>query len=135
MKQSKKHKNSEGDPQIKGKRKEIAREIAYSAGPAAGVKKSKAVITNPVHLAIAIGYESHSPAPYILAMGKNYSAQVIIREAEQYNIPILRNIGLAHQLFEEGILFDFVPESSYEPIAEIIRWVASLEDDPEPPPE
>jgi type III secretion protein U len=123
------YKNSEGDPQIKGKRKEIAREIAYSSGPAAGVKKSKAVITNPVHLAIAIGYEPHSPAPYILAMGKNYSAQLIIREAEQHDIPILRNISLAHQLFEEGVLFDFVPESSYEPIAEIVRWIASLEEE------
>ena len=66
------YKNSEGDPHIKSKRTQIAQEIAYQEGPAGGVKRAQAVVTNPTHLAIAIGYEKEvDAAPYILAMGKD----------------------------------------------------------------
>ncbi len=126
------YKNSEGDPQIKSKRKEIAREIAYSDGPAEAVKYAKAVITNPTHLAIAIGYrQEEDPAPFILTMGKNYVADVIIEEAKRLEVPILRNIDLAHRLIDEGKEFDFIPESTYEAVAEILKWLASLEEDSE----
>lgn len=122
------YKNSEGDPHIKGKRKEIAREIAYSEGPAGGVKRAKAVVTNPTHLAIALSYEREvDAAPYITAMGSDELANRIIKLAQNYGIPILRNVPLAHKLWEDGELFEYVPEDSYEAIAEILRWLASLE--------
>jgi len=122
------YKNSEGDPQIKGKRKQIAQEIAYSDGPQAGARKAKAVVTNPVHLAIAIAYEPELyPLPYICAMGEDALARLITEEAEKYNVPILRNIALAHQLYENGEVWDFIPEYTYEAVAEILRWLASLE--------
>jgi len=121
------YKNTEGDPQIKGKRKQIAQEIAYSEGPAGGVKRAKAVVTNPTHLAIAIGYDSEiDAAPYILAMGKGILAERIIKFADQYEVPVIRNIKLAHKLWEEGELFEFVPEDTYEVLAEVMRWVSSL---------
>lgn len=122
------HKNSEGDPVIKGKRKEIAREIAYSAGPEARVSMAKAVVTNPIHIAVAIGYEANlDPAPHILSMGTGHDANLIVKEAEKHNIPVLRNIPLAHQLYEEGSINSFVPTDTYEAIAEILRWLASLQ--------
>ena len=121
------YKNSEGDPQIKGKRRQIAQEIAYQEGPAAGVKNAKAVVTNPTHLAVAIGYEKDiDAAPYILAKGENHVAEHIIRLADQYNVPVVRNIKLAHNLFDNGELNEFVPEDTYAPLAEILRWIASL---------
>lgn len=121
------YKNSEGDPQIKGKRRQIAQEIAYSDGPAGGVKKAQAVVTNPTHLAIAIAYEKEiDAAPYILAMGKDLLAERIIKLAETYDVPVIRNIKLAHRLWDNGELYEFVPEDTYEPIAEILRWIASL---------
>lgn len=122
------YKNTEGDPLIKSKRKEIAREIAYQEGPAGGVRRSKAVVTNPTHLAIAIGYDKAvDAAPYILAMGDGLLADNIIKLAEKFNVPILRNVPLAHKLWDEGEVYDYVPEETYEALAEIIRWVASLE--------
>jgi type III secretion protein U len=125
-------KNSEGDPQLKGKRKEIAREIAYSAGPAAGVELAKAVITNPTHLAIAVGYEhGKDPAPFIVAMGQNYVAALIIKEAERLEIPVLRNIDLAHHLYDTGTVYEYIPEHTYEAVAEILKWIASLEEESE----
>lgn len=122
------YKDSEGNPEIKGKRKEIAREIAYSEGPAAGASKANAVVTNPTHLAIALGYERElDPCPFVLAMGKGRDAEQIIKVAEDNRIPVIRNIPLAHLLWEKAKLYEYVPEESYEPIAEILRWLAELE--------
>ena len=128
------YKNSEGDPHIKGKRRQIAQEIAYAEGPSGGIKRAQAVVTNPTHLAIAIGYEKDvDAAPYILGMGSDNLAERMIKLAEQYNIPVLRNIPLAHTLWDEGDLYEYVPEKTYQAIAEILRWVASLKDGTEMP--
>ncbi|KIC72402.1 Yop proteins translocation protein U [Candidatus Protochlamydia amoebophila] len=128
------YKNSEGDPHIKGKRRQIAQEIAYQEGPTGGVKRAQAVVTNPTHLAIAIGYERHmDAAPYILAMGKDILAERIVKIAEKNDIPVLRNITLAHILWEQGEIYEYVPEDTYEALAEIMRWIASLKDGTEIP--
>lgn len=124
------YKNTEGDPHIKSRRKQIAQELAYQEGPGSGVKKAKAVVSNPTHYAIALGYDRElDQAPYILAKGKDKMAEQIIKLAENYNVPVIRNINLAHELWNRGELFDYVPEDTYEALAEILRWVASLEDD------
>lgn len=123
------HKSSEGDPQIKGKRKEIAREIAYSAGPEANVCMAKVVVTNPIHIAVAVGYEANvDPAPHIVSMGSDYDANLIVKEADKLNIPVMRNIPLAHQLYEQGEINAYVPKETYEAIAEILRWLSSMEE-------
>jgi type III secretion protein U len=122
------YKNSEGDPQIKGKRKEIAREIAYGEGSGGGVKKSKAVVTNPTHIAVAIGYERElDPCPYILEMGKDLFAAQMIKVAEEYKIPVIRNIPLARKLYEQGEVYAYVPQDTYEAIATILKWIQALE--------
>lgn len=121
------YKNTEGDPQIKGKRRQIAQEIAYQDGPTGNVKRAQAIITNPTHLAVAIGFDRNvDPAPYILAMGQDILAERIIKIAMDYNVPVLRNIPLAHTLWDEGEVHQYVPEETYEALAEVLRWVASL---------
>lgn len=121
------YKNSEGDPHIKSKRRQVAQEIAYQEGPAGGVRRAQAVVTNPTHLAIALGYNREvDAAPYILAMGEDLLAERIVQIAKSCDIPIVRNIKLAHKLWNEGDVYEFVPEDSYEAIADIIRWIASL---------
>lgn len=121
------YKNSEGDPHIKGKRRQIAQEIAYQEGPTGGVKRAQAVVTNPTHLAIALGYNRDvDAAPYIVAMGEGGLAERIVKIAEANDIPIIRNIKLAHKLWNEGDVYEYVPEDTYEAIAEIIKWIASI---------
>lgn len=121
-------KNQEGDPQIKGKRKEFGRELVYSDGPAQNVKKARVVVTNPKHIAVALGYEKAlDPCPYILDMGRGKMAELIIKLAEEYDVPVMRNVGLARQLYDEGEVWTYVPKGTYEAIAEIMRWVASLQ--------
>ena len=121
------YKETEGNPEIKGRRREVAREIAYSEGPAAGAAKAAAVVTNPTEIAIALGFEEGiDPCPFILAMGRGMLAHDIIRIAEKCNVPIVRNISLARTLFEEAKLYEYIPEKTYEPVAEIMRWLAEL---------
>ncbi len=121
------YKETEGNPEIKGRRREVAREIAYSEGPAAGAARASAVVTNPTELAIALGFEAGlDPCPYILAMGKGPLAKEIIKIAEKFNVPIVRNIALARDLWEEAKIYEYIPEKTYEPVAEIMRWLAEL---------
>lgn len=128
------YKETEGNPEIKGRRREVAREIAYAEGPAAGVNRASAVVTNPIHLAIALGFDREiDPCPYILALGQGNNADIIIRAAEKYNIPVIRNIPLAHTLWEKAKLYEYIPEDTYEPVAEILRWLAELEYEKEHP--
>lgn len=126
------YKNTEGDPQIKSKRRQVAQEIAYQEGPATVLKRAQAVVTNPTHLAVALAYNREiDAAPYILAKGKDGLAERMIKMAEEMNVPIVRNISLAHKLWDEGDVYDYVPEGTYEAVAEILRWLASLNTDAE----
>jgi type III secretion protein U len=122
------YKDSEGDPMIKGKRKEMFREIAYSDGPRAA-KKARAVITNPTHIAVAVGYEDEGEkVPTILTMGIGSMAEKIIEIAVDANVPIMRNIDLARQLHSIGTIGDYIPKDTYKAVAEVLKWVKQLED-------
>lgn len=121
------YKDTEGDPHIKGKRKQIAQEIAYQEGPSS-VKRAKAIITNPIHIAVAIEYdEEKEPAPKIVTMGQGITADLIIKYALDYRVPIMRNVPLAHLLYEKGQISNYIPAETYQAVAEILKWLASLE--------
>lgn len=120
------YKDTEGNPEIKSKRRQIAQEIAYDEGTT-NIRRAKAVITNPKDIAIAIGYEPEKyKAPWIIAMGTEKNAVGIIVTAEKFQIPIMRNVPLAHQLLDEGEVNKFIPETTYDAIGEILLYVISL---------
>ncbi len=121
------YKDTEGDPHIKSKRRQAAQEIAYQEGPAS-VKRAKAVITNPTHLAVALAYHPEAEsAPRILLMGKGTVADQIIKLAVEYNVPVMRNVALAQVLFEKGELYSYIPQETFEAVAEILKWLEGLE--------
>ena len=125
------YKDTEGDPQIKGKRRETAREIAYSEGPSAS-RRARAIVTNPTHIAVAIGFEKKDDVvPIILTMGKAIVAEKIINIAVEEKIPIMRNVELAHQLWNKGDIGDYIPKETYKAVAEVLKWVESLEEQAE----
>ncbi len=120
------YKDTEGNPEIKGKRRQLAQEIAYDEG-ITQIRRAKAVITNPTDIAVAIGYEPDKyAAPWIIAIGTENQARAIIASAEKYQIPIMRNVPLAHELLEKGKEGKFVPEETYDAIGEILLYVESL---------
>jgi len=120
-------KDTEGNPEIKGQRRRTAQEIAYQEGPT-GVKRARAVITNPIHIAVAIQYnEEEEPAPRVVTMGKGTVADQIVKLAADFDVPIMRNVDLAQTLFEKGEIGDYIPEETYEAVSEILRWLEGLE--------
>jgi len=122
------YKDTDGDPQIKGKRREMFREIAYQDGPQA-TRRARAIITNPTHIAVAIKYNpAEEPAPIIVTMGAGLVAEQIIKIAVEHKIPIMRNVELARTLYKNGHISDYVPEDTYDALAEILKWIQSLED-------
>lgn len=125
------YKDTEGDPMIKGKRRELFREIAYQEGPGAA-RRARAIITNPTHLAIALKYNpADEPAPIILTMGAGIIADQIVKIGVENNIPIMRNVDLARELYSKGKISDYIPEDTYAAVAEILKWIESLEGNPD----
>lgn len=125
------YKDTEGDPMIKGRRREIQREIAYQDGPSSA-RKARAIITNPTHIAVALKYNpEEEPAPIILTMGVGVVAEQIIKIGVENKIPIMRNVDLARALYSKGKISDYIPEDLYESVAEILKWIESLENNPD----
>jgi len=123
------YKDTEGDPHIKSRRRQVAQEIAYQDGPAA-TKRAKAVITNPTHIAVAIEYDAEEePAPKIVTMGLDRVAEEIIKVALYNDVPIMRNVELAHTLYYKANAGEYIPEETYEAVAEVLKWIAKLEEE------
>ncbi len=119
------HKESEGSPEIKGKRKEIHQEILNQAE---NTGKSDVVIKNPTHLAIGLQYrQGKTPLPIVTVKGRGGHARFIIKIAEKEGIPVLENVPLAHALFHLNIA-DFIPGELIEPVAEVFRWVQEIKE-------
>ncbi|MBH1989538.1 MAG: type III secretion system export apparatus subunit SctU [Myxococcaceae bacterium] len=119
------YKEAEGDPLLKSERKHLAQELIMHSSQQA-VKKADAVITNPTHLAVAIRYEAKEhAAPIVLAKGMGKNAERIRQIAEQYKVPILQNIPLAHAL-NRLELEEEIPEELYDAVAEVLNWVYQM---------
>ena len=126
------HKDTEGNPEIKGKRRQTQQEIAYQDPPSAA-RNARAIITNPIHIAVALSYDAEEdPAPKIIVMGKGITAESIVKVALENNVPIMRNVPLAQMLYNKGKMGQYIPEETYEAIAEVLKWLDSIEATAEP---
>lgn len=120
------YKESEGDPMLKGKRKQLARQWANEA-PAARTEKANAVVVNPTHFAVAMFYDAkEAMVPVVLAKGKDDTAQAMIRRAREFNIPVIRHVWLARTLYATCREDTVVPKSSYEAVAQVYAVVHEL---------
>lgn len=114
------HKNSDGDPHQKAKRKSLQKQLAMS-GPARGVHKATAIVVNPTHIAVALRYEpSESEAPYIVAKGREGDAFEIRREAKRQGIPVVKDIPLARSLIHYDV-GEEIPEELYRAAAAVLK--------------
>ena len=94
------------------------------------VRKAKVLVTNPTHFAVALDYDKEkTPLPVILAKGEGALAQRMIAVAKEEGIPIMRNVPLARALYREGAENAYIPRDLIGPVAEVLRWVQSLEKD------
>jgi len=120
------HKDSEGDPQLKSKIRQIQMQQAQNR-MMADVPQADVVITNPTRLAVALAYEPGSiGAPRVLAKGQGHIAAKIREIARENNIPLRENKPLARSLFKHIEIGDEIPEELFEAIAVILAEIFRL---------
>ncbi len=119
------HKQEEGDPQIRHRRRQIHREILVQ-NIRERVPKATALVVNPTHLAVALLYDGKTmDAPEVTAKGQEQLAQQMIQLARRHNVPVVRNIPLARNLYKLDVDTQ-IPEELFNAVAEILNWIYDL---------
>jgi flagellar biosynthesis protein FlhB len=119
-------KETEGNPQIKGRIRRIQRDLVRR-NMMKEVAKATAVIVNPTHYSVAIRYEMESmAAPRVLAKGKNYLARRIRELALQHEVPIIENQPLAQALYKSAEVGQEIPPHLYRAVAEVLAYIFKL---------
>ncbi len=119
------YKQSEGDPHIKGKLRQL-RQQRMKKRMMAAVPKASVIITNPTHYAVALSYERGMAAPICVAKGVDNMALKIREIAGKHDIPIVENVALARALHATVEIDDEIPVEHYHAVAEIIGYVMGL---------
>ena len=119
------YKQTEGDPQIKGKIKQKQRQMAMSR-MMQEVPKADVIVTNPTHFAVALMYQQGMSAPQVIAKGQDLVAKRIKDIARENNVTIVENKPLARALFNTVDIGGFVPEELYKAVAEVLAYVYKL---------
>lgn len=119
-------KQTEGDPQVKGRIKELQRKMAQSR-MMQQVPQADVIVRNPTHIAVALRYHLDTDtAPIVLAKGLDELAGRIVSVAEQHNITVIENVPLARALYTEAELNRPIPPDLYEAVAEIMVYLYKL---------
>lgn len=119
------HKDSQGDPHIKGRQRQIRHELAQTKTRAA-IRQSSAVLVNPTHIAVAVRHvPGHTVRPIVMAMGAGAFAEAIIKTALAERVPVVRQIDLARRLYATAQPLRYVPDDL---VAVVISVLESLEE-------
>ena len=116
---------TEGDPTVKGKLRQL-RQTRMRKRIMAAVPKASVVITNPIHFAVALKYERGMNAPVCVAKGVDLIARKIREVAEMHDIPVVENPPLARALHGTVEIDQEIPPEHYRAVAEIIGYIMRL---------
>ncbi len=120
------NKDTEGNPQIKSRVRQIQRETARQRMMAA-IPTADVVVTNPTHIAVALKYDmDEGNAPFVVAKGERKLAEKIKELAREHDIPIVEDKPLARALFRMCEVGDLVPAQLYRAVAELLAYVYRL---------
>ena len=121
------YKQTEGDPQVKGKIKQIQRQRAQQR-MMQQVPGADVVIRNPTHYAVALRYhEEEDNAPRVLAKGMDELALRIVKVAEENGVHVVENVPLARALYASVNLDREIPPELYGAVAEVLVYVMKLD--------
>src|SRR5438552_9922166 len=118
-------KQSEGDPHIKGRIRQL-RVQRMKKRMMAAVPKASVIITNPTHYSVALSYERGMSAPVCVAKGVDNIAFKIREIAKAHDVPIVENVPLARALYATVEIDSEIPVEHYHAVAEIIGYVMGL---------
>ena len=120
------YKQTEGNPQIKGKIKELQRRMAMSR-MMQSVPEADVVLRNPTHFAVALKYDDgKDAAPIVVAKGQDEMALRIIKIAEENGVQVIENKPVARALYAMTQVSGMIPEEFYGTVAEILVYVYQL---------
>ncbi len=120
------HKEADGNPQLKGRQRQRAREIADRASISA-VPKADFVVMNPTHYAVALKYDEASMgAPQVVSKGTDLLAFRIRELAQQHGVPVLQSPMLARALYAHAELEQPIPAQLYTAVAQVLAYVYRL---------
>jgi flagellar biosynthesis protein FlhB len=120
-------KNMEGNPEIKGKIRSLQFQM-FKKRMMSAVPTASVIVTNPTHYAVAIKYKSEDGdmAPKVVASGVDNIALKIKEIAMEHNIPIVENPPLARELYAKVKPEEFIPDTLYQAVAEVLVYVMKL---------
>ena len=118
-------KQSEGDPHVKGRIRQL-RVQRMKKRMMAQVPKASVIITNPTHFSVALAYDRSMSAPVCVAKGVDSLAFKIREVAKEHDIPIVENVPLARALYATVEIDQEIPVDHYHAVAEIIGYVMRL---------
>ncbi|WP_408097682.1 flagellar biosynthesis protein FlhB [Peredibacter sp. HCB2-198] len=119
-------KEKDGNPEVKGKIRQIQRQMAQKR-MMDDVKKADVIVTNPTHISVALKYDGETMvAPAVMAKGADHLALRIREIAKENDIPIVENIMLARTLYKTVKVGHGVPRTLYKAVAEILSFVYKL---------
>lgn len=119
-------KESDGNPQIKGKIRQMQREMAQKR-MMSNVPTADVVVTNPTHFAVALKYaEGQRGAPRVVAKGTDEVAAKIREIAKENKVAMLEAPALARALYKHTDIDDEIPEALYSAVAEVLAYVYQL---------
>ena len=119
-------KNQEGDPQLKGRIRQLQRQMAQSR-MMTDVPTADVVVNNPTHFSVALKYQEGSMgAPMVVAKGTGLIALRIRELAEEHRVPMLEAPPLARALYKHCEPGAPVPTELYSAVAEVLAWVYGL---------
>ncbi|HJB80911.1 flagellar biosynthesis protein FlhB [Flavonifractor plautii] len=119
-------KQIEGDPQVKGRIKEIQRKMAQSR-MMQKVPQADVVVRNPTHFAVALRYKpDRDRAPVVLAKGQDQIALRIVQKAEESGVAVVENVPLARALYASAELGQEIPPELYGAVAEVLVYLYQL---------
>ena len=120
------HKQSEGDPQVKARLRQLRAERSRQRMMAA-VPEADVVVTNPTHFAVALRYKMEEmAAPVVVAKGQDFIALKIREVAEEHEVPIYESPPLARTLYAAVEIDQEIPTEHYQAVAEVIGFVMRM---------
>ena len=119
-------KQTEGNPQLKGRLRERQRALARRR-MMQDVPTADVVVTNPTHYAVALKYQPSYPAPLVVAKGQGLVAARIKEIAQANRVAIVENRPLARALYTAVEVGEAIPEELYQAVAEVLAYVYRLQ--------
>lgn len=119
--------NREGDPRVRGRLREMRRELLKRSLALKNTRSADVVLTNPTHYAVALRYvHGEMTAPRVVAKGAGELAAAMREIAARHQVVVVQNPPLARRLFREGAIDEYIPASFHAEVARIFVWILAI---------